>query len=291
MATGIVYKLTNMLNSKAYVGKTMVGLRERVWQHKSRARDSNRRGNTYLYNAMRKYGSENFFIEVLEEGLTEEEANTKEIEWISKLGTLDPDKGYNCTPGGDGATHGPSSKVKQKGWRTVSVETREKLRKANKGRKLAPEQVERMRTRLIGKKQAPEHVAKRSSTNREVWKDPERKARQAEASRKRLEDSGIQIWNLQTPESIMRAEQSREVWRNSPEGIKFLDKVSRLHTGKHNSADLKKGWETRRANPDKLNQQRERIRASKLAWWSNPENRERVRLTRENNKLASQGGI
>ena len=61
---GYIYCITNMLNGKQYVGKTVGSINERFKQHcaeykKERSKDRP------LYRAMRKYGIENFIVEQL----------------------------------------------------------------------------------------------------------------------------------------------------------------------------------------------------------------------------------
>lgn len=103
-----VYKATNTVNGKAYVGKTSFPeaatekLARRKREHLSEAcRD---RLNSHLYNAIRKYGFERFTFEVLEEFETAEEAYAAERRLIAALGTTDRSIGYNATSGGEGVT-------------------------------------------------------------------------------------------------------------------------------------------------------------------------------------------
>ena len=56
-----------------------------------------------FYNAIKKYGWENIYHEVVAGNLTEEEAKKFEITLISKLKSNDKHFGYNCTAGGDGS--------------------------------------------------------------------------------------------------------------------------------------------------------------------------------------------
>lgn len=86
----IIYKITNLINGKFYVGKTTKTADERFKRHFY----NHKTGNTYLYKSMRKYGFNNFIIEILEETNI---LNEREIYWISKLS---PE--YNMTKGGDG---------------------------------------------------------------------------------------------------------------------------------------------------------------------------------------------
>ena len=57
----------------------------------------------FFGKAVQKYGWDNISHDVLFEGLSLEEANAKEIEMIKKYDTHNPENGYNCTDGGDGA--------------------------------------------------------------------------------------------------------------------------------------------------------------------------------------------
>ena len=93
-----IYKITNLVNGKMYVGQTKGTLAHRWGQHRAEG-NSQRDHHQYqtLYRAMRKYGVENFEIELLQE-CTEEELNALEIYWIGRLDTYR--NGYNMTIGG-----------------------------------------------------------------------------------------------------------------------------------------------------------------------------------------------
>ena len=90
----IVYLATNKINGKQYVGQTVRSLEER-WRDHCRSRDEN-----YFHRAIRKYGKENFALEILDTANTEIELDEKEIFWINKLNTLFPG-GYNLRVGGN----------------------------------------------------------------------------------------------------------------------------------------------------------------------------------------------
>ena len=61
---GYIYKITNSVNKKIYIGKTVRTVSVRFREHLDRA-DENYQ--SYLYNAIRKYGQENFIVETIEE--------------------------------------------------------------------------------------------------------------------------------------------------------------------------------------------------------------------------------
>lgn len=93
----IIYKITNKINGKQYIGQTMYTLEERWKEHLS----SYRTGKTqYLYKAMRKHGVENFFPEKVMKCTSEKDLNEKETFCIKIYGTFAPN-GYNCTTGGN----------------------------------------------------------------------------------------------------------------------------------------------------------------------------------------------
>lgn len=92
-----IYKIINLINNKLYIGQTK-DIKRRWQEHCLAASFSDR--NIRLYNAMRKYGINNFKIEIIEGPVTN--YNEREIYWISYYNTyLDKTKGYNMTPGGD----------------------------------------------------------------------------------------------------------------------------------------------------------------------------------------------
>lgn len=90
---GIIYKITNKVNGKSYIGQTRYTIEFRWRQHQ------HKKDNTYFHNAIKKYGIDNFSIEVLEE-CNVEDLNSREIFYIAKYDTFH--NGYNLTLGGDG---------------------------------------------------------------------------------------------------------------------------------------------------------------------------------------------
>ena len=95
---GYIYKITNDINNKVYIGKTLLDIEKRFSQHKN---DSHRvRAEARpLYHAMRKYGSEHFYVELVEECPIKELSN-REIYWIDFYDSYK--NGYNATMGGEG---------------------------------------------------------------------------------------------------------------------------------------------------------------------------------------------
>ena len=94
---GLIYKITNTITGKEYVGQTTRDISARWREHKSKSSPSD---GSYLHNAIAKYGESNFTIEEID-NCPDEIINEKEIEWISILNTYYPN-GYNLTVGGEG---------------------------------------------------------------------------------------------------------------------------------------------------------------------------------------------
>lgn len=122
----VVYMHTTPSN-KRYVGITSNRINRR-WQN-----GFGYRNNPYFFNAILKYGWDNIRHEILYEDLSKEDACQIEVELISKYKSNDAKYGYNLSLGGENPYKG-----------FVSEETKEKIRKANLGKKASKETREKM---------------------------------------------------------------------------------------------------------------------------------------------------
>ena len=105
-----VYVHTNKINGKKYVGVTQK-------KPEKRWRNGNGYERQYFYNAILKYGWENFEHTILKTGLTQEEANYYEKYYIKEFDSLLGHNGYNAAIGGydagmTGLHHSEESKKK-----------------------------------------------------------------------------------------------------------------------------------------------------------------------------------
>ena len=91
----IVYKHTNVINHKIYVGITCQKPNRR-WRN-----GDGYKKNKHFYDSIQKYGWNNFKHEILYDNLTVEQATSIEQELIKKYNTTDKHYGYNNTTGGD----------------------------------------------------------------------------------------------------------------------------------------------------------------------------------------------
>lgn len=100
-----IYKITNDINNRIYIGKTIDSVQIRWNHHKSDAfapAHSSKMEKRPLYEAIRKYGIEHFNIETIEE-CSLEVLNDREKYWIEYYHSFKD--GYNATLGGDGSPY------------------------------------------------------------------------------------------------------------------------------------------------------------------------------------------
>lgn len=93
---GYIYKITNNINGKCYIGKTERTINIRWSEH---IRLSRLKLDLPLYRAFSKYGIDNFSIEEIEQ-CNNDVIDEREIYWIDYFNSYR--KGYNCTAGGEG---------------------------------------------------------------------------------------------------------------------------------------------------------------------------------------------
>jgi group I intron endonuclease len=139
----LIYLITNKINGKRYVGQTIQTLRNRWHGHKQASLPG--KSTVPLYNAIRKYGLENFEIKVLSRSHSMEELNHREAYCIKLLGTLSPN-GYNLATGGSNSLH--------------SQETKDKISKIKTGKKIGPYTEQHSKNMSIAQKGIPKPHSK-----------------------------------------------------------------------------------------------------------------------------------
>ena len=104
-AEGLIYKITNKITEKIYIGLTIQTI-ERRWQyHVEQANANQIKSENSLHAAIRQYGVDAFTIEIIDKGTTKKDLEEKERYWIRALNTLVPN-GYNISTGGvSGGSH------------------------------------------------------------------------------------------------------------------------------------------------------------------------------------------
>jgi len=131
---GFIYKITNNVNGKFYIGKTERTIGWRFSAHKS----SSVSPRDYFHRAMRKHGPENFSIILLKEIREHDDINELEKHYIKWLKPQ-----YNLKEGGEGGRHSDISRrrmsisntgIKRNRTPEQMEEWSKKLSEANKGK-------------------------------------------------------------------------------------------------------------------------------------------------------------
>lgn len=165
-----IYKITNKLNGKAYIGQSK-DIEKRWKAHLSRARYGPYQ-NQFLYQAIAKYGPENFSFEVLEE-CAEEDLDRLEIQYIKQYDTFP--HGYNMNAGGGGqhcremTPEHKAALAKALIGRPCSEETRRRISEAQKGKVIPADQREKI-----------------GAASKRVWANPEYRAKMSAIRRRRV---------------------------------------------------------------------------------------------------------
>lgn len=147
-----VYKITNNINQKVYIGKSASD-KQRFKTHLQIAKYKYKNTYSLVHKAINKHGAENFSYEELEHFDSEDDAYDAETNYILQHRSIERDFGYNLNTGGRRAKHSPESiqKISQsKMGHAVSAEARENMRISHLGqiagnRKLTDEQVKKLR--------------------------------------------------------------------------------------------------------------------------------------------------
>ena len=107
----IIYKATNKVNHKCYIGITSRSLEKRMVEHKYGSTTP----KSYFHKAIHKYGMDNFEWLIIDECDTRDELNDMEVYYIKQYHSRSFDWGYNLTEGGDGGHgHKPTEETLQK---------------------------------------------------------------------------------------------------------------------------------------------------------------------------------
>jgi len=94
----IIYKATNKVSGKCYIGQTVKTLENRIYHHISNSKSAIHK--SIFHNALKSYGSDNFEWEVIATADTKEQLNELEIYYITKYDSINT--GYNMVEGGTG---------------------------------------------------------------------------------------------------------------------------------------------------------------------------------------------
>ncbi len=212
-----IYKYTNVINGKVYIGKTCQTLSERAGKE----------GKGYMkctlfWRAIKKYGWNNFKGEFIEEGLLAEEAVKKETYYIEKYDSTNTTKGYN---------------IREKDNDVWSEEIRNKLREKNRQRKVSKETIEKIRLANLGRKDSEETKKKKSAAlrGRKVSKETREKLRKAKLGGKTSEEAK----KKQSLAKIGKYAGEKSYWWGKHRSEETKNKIRESHTGMKVKEDVK----------------------------------------------------
>ena len=268
--TGVIYCLTNTVNDKQYIGQT-VDFGNRIHKHLN-----GQSGCPVLSNAIEKYGTAAFRVEILEDNVPRGQLNKRESYFIREMDTLRP-KGYNLTTGGDGSV--------------PVAETRRRLSELAQARWKDPEfrkrRVEAMqspeyRKRLSESLQSPEvqkHLseARRGNTNRQG------KTGQKHTDEWRKNHSAMLKGREQTPEHIEKRVNSRKGYTPTPE---TREKISKAKRGKKQSPEAIAKTANMNRGKKRTPEQRAKISAALKGKKKPPEHVAKMSIARRGKKLS-----
>ena len=124
MTTYNIYKITNNINQKVYIGQTIKPIEKRFKEHCKQSSCC-----IFLKNAINKYGKNNFKIELIDTTDNDINSDLLEQKYIELYNSTNKEFGYNISLGGRPTMRG----------RKHTNETKEKISKANKGKKASEE--------------------------------------------------------------------------------------------------------------------------------------------------------
>ena len=117
-----VYKHTNLINNKCYIGITCQKPKYR-WGNGAKYKT-----NKYFYQSILKYGWDNFTHEIIAANLTEADAKKLEQQLIEKFNSTNPNFGYNQTIGGEGNLKYKTDEARYAALRKQKNKAQQKLR-------------------------------------------------------------------------------------------------------------------------------------------------------------------
>jgi len=158
----IIYKATNQINNKIYIGQTSGLLETRKRQHINR----NNNNKIYFHNAIHKYGADNFSWEVIRICDSIESLNAWEQYYILYYKSIG--ECYNLRSGGKNSLHSESTKKKMSiAKQNMSEETKKKMSVAKQN--ISEETKKKMSIAHIGKKASEETKNKLRIINKRSW--------------------------------------------------------------------------------------------------------------------------
>ena len=198
-----VYKITNNLNGKAYIGQTINSIQERFRTHCAVYSEGK---CPALWSAIQLYGKDNFKIEVLwsDPECDKDTLDEKEIEMIAVHNTLSPN-GYNLMEGGHSSRHHEESRkkiseAKKKLWEEKGDEIRAQI----KERGVSEETRKRMSEGCIRKYQERPELKEYSKSREGTTHTEETRVKMVDAWKRRKQNPDHRRCFIKAAERLMK---------------------------------------------------------------------------------------
>ena len=171
---GVIYKITNIINGKCYIGQTTIGIKkrynnagvgvERIYRYYKNSEKKSNYCNEHLLRAFEKYGIENFeLIENYDIAFSKDELDIKEKCYIKQYDAMK--NGYNYQEGGSNGKMSEETIRKMKIAHTGKKQSEESKKKRSKtlmGHKVSDETRQKQRERALGREDSEETKRKKS---------------------------------------------------------------------------------------------------------------------------------
>jgi group I intron endonuclease len=225
----IIYKTTNLINGKFYVGKD------------ERNKNDYLGSGLNLHRAIKKYGKENFIKETIEICSTREELIEREKYWIKE--TKAQELGYNIADGGWGGN-------------TYTEETKQRVSKISRARKHTPEiRIRIKKTREERKKQNP-NIYKMSYERKKLMSKVHKGKVHPEEWRERQSQFMKNFTNY-SPEFLeMQKGENKRGEKNHMWGTKASEETRRKQSEYHKNNPVRY-WLGKKQSPESIEKRRQ----------------------------------
>ena len=293
---GYIYTRTNPENGKVYVGKVEREKYERkgieplqgrwdnhvkkagILQRKRETNPHKKFKGTHMQNAIIKYGRDAFESKIIDTAYSLKDLNDKERHWVKEYDSMNPDKGYNMTEGGDFGRlrpevyQDPVYREKQKAGTRKALDELYKDPKVRENHRVHTSEAIKKKWKDTKYQEKQEKAKEKiGAATRERFKDPEFRKKHSEATSKAMENV---MKDPQYRENKSKA--SKKMWQN-PE-----------YREKHHKA-----MEKVIKNPDYIKKQKETHNTSEAIEKQSKMGKERFKDTefKEKHRSATSNGM